>query len=286
MTGRVGFALDAAGRVVGVHGVDRHEEYRYDEVGNLASARVSGLPYVGELRYTGNLVTEAGAVRYRYDAEGRMVGRTLADPTGGDRAWQFEWDAHDRLVGVLTPEGDRWRYRYDPLGRRIAKQRYTSADDANPVEQVDFAWDGTLLVEQAHTDEHGGTWVTTWEYHPQEQRPVAQSVRDERDDRSERFFAIVTDLVGTPTDLLDADGHLAWRNDTSLWGASTADPGVTPLRFPGQQLDPETGLHYNVYRYYDPISGRYVSQDRSVWPRHRIQPATCPTRTRRPTPSA
>ncbi|MEU4677069.1 DUF6531 domain-containing protein [Micromonospora sp. NPDC023737] len=262
VTGRVDFTLDEAGRVLAVRGAGRVEDYRYDATGNLTSARVSGLPYAGELRYDGSLVTEAGGVRYRYDAQGRMVSRTLTDPAGGDRTWHFEWDAHDRLVGVRTPDGDRWRYRYDPLGRRIAKQRFADGDDPAPVEQVDFVWDGSLLIEQAHTDEHGRTRVTTWEYHPDEQRPVAQTVRDERDEVAERFYAIVTDLVGTPTDLVDADGRSAWRNDASLWGASTADaPGVIPLRFPGQYLDPETGLHYNVYRYYDPISGRYVSQD-------------------------
>ncbi|MFD0784041.1 RHS repeat-associated core domain-containing protein, partial [Micromonospora azadirachtae] len=261
-TGRVDFTLDEAGRVLAVRGAGRVEDYRYDPTGNLTSARVSGLPYAGELRYDGSLVTEAGGVRYRYDAQGRMVSRTLTDPAGGDRTWHFEWDAHDRLVWVRTPDGDRWRYRYDPLGRRIAKQRFAD-DDTAPVEQVDFVWDGSLLVEQAHTDEHGRTRVTTWEYHPDEQRPVAQTVRDERDEVGERFYAIVTDLVGTPTDLVDADGELAWRNDASLWGAVPGGDvsGVIPLRFPGQYLDPETGLHYNVYRYYDPISGRYVSQD-------------------------
>lgn len=35
----------------------------------------------------------------------------------------------------------------------------------------------------------------------------------------------------------------------------------TPLRFPGQYRDAETGLHYNVFRYYDPATARYVSQD-------------------------
>ncbi|MET7666606.1 DUF6531 domain-containing protein [Micromonospora luteifusca] len=264
VTGRVDFALDPVGRVVEVRGAGRVEDYRYDATGNLMSAHVSGLPYGGELRYDGSLVTEAGGGRYRYDAQGRMVSRTLAGPAGGDDTWHFEWDAHDRLVGVLTPGGDRWRYRYDPLGRRIGKQRYAAGGGATPVEQMEFVWDGSLLVEQVHTDEHGRTRVTTWEYHPDEQRPVAQTVRDERDQIEERFYAIVTDLVGTPTDLVDTDGGLAWRNDTSVWGAST--PGATgtdliPLRFPGQYRDPETGLHYNVYRYYDPISGRYVSQD-------------------------
>lgn len=33
------------------------------------------------------------------------------------------------------------------------------------------------------------------------------------------------------------------------------------LRFQGQYLDNETGLHYNTFRHYDPEVGRYVSQD-------------------------
>jgi RHS repeat-associated protein len=34
-----------------------------------------------------------------------------------------------------------------------------------------------------------------------------------------------------------------------------------PLRYPGQYHDPETQLHYNVLRYYDPLTGRYLSND-------------------------
>ncbi len=30
---------------------------------------------------------------------------------------------------------------------------------------------------------------------------------------------------------------------------------------PGQQYDEETGLYYNRYRYYDPVQGRYITQD-------------------------
>jgi len=33
------------------------------------------------------------------------------------------------------------------------------------------------------------------------------------------------------------------------------------VRFPGQYLDGETGLHYNRHRYYDPGIGRYISAD-------------------------
>uniref|UniRef100_UPI00137EDBC3 RHS repeat-associated core domain-containing protein n=1 Tax=unclassified Streptomyces TaxID=2593676 RepID=UPI00137EDBC3 len=31
--------------------------------------------------------------------------------------------------------------------------------------------------------------------------------------------------------------------------------------FPGQYYDPESGLHYNVFRHYDPETGRYASPD-------------------------
>ena len=33
------------------------------------------------------------------------------------------------------------------------------------------------------------------------------------------------------------------------------------LRFPGQFFDKETNLHYNYYRDYDPVTGRYVESD-------------------------
>jgi RHS repeat-associated protein len=108
-----------------------------------------------------------------------------------------------------------------------------------------------------------------WDWEPGSYRPVSQTERVPLRDApqqwvDERFYAIVTDLVGTPTELVHPDGTLAWRAQATLWGASTVPPGdapYTPLRFPGQYHDPETGLHYNFHRYYDPTTGRYASPD-------------------------
>ncbi|STM48032.1 rhs protein (modular protein) [Escherichia coli] len=33
------------------------------------------------------------------------------------------------------------------------------------------------------------------------------------------------------------------------------------FRLPGQQYDEESGLYYNRHRYYDPLQGRYITQD-------------------------
>ncbi|MFJ4921814.1 RHS repeat-associated core domain-containing protein [Streptomyces sp. NPDC088725] len=107
----------------------------------------------------------------------------------------------------------------------------------------------------------------TWDY--EGHRPVSQLERrltpgSPQSDVDSRFFAIVTDLIGTPTELVDEQGDIAWYKRTTVWGLTAwnreAD-AYTPLRFPGQYADQETGLHYNLNRHYDPETGRYVSTD-------------------------
>lgn len=99
--------------------------------------------------------------------------------------------------------------------------------------------------------------------------PIAQTERitaanAPQDEIDSPFFAIVTDLVGTPTELIDESGDIAWRTRSTLWGTtawSADSTAYTPLRFPGQYYDPETGLHYNYFRHYDPETARYVTRD-------------------------
>jgi RHS repeat-associated protein len=66
--------------------------------------------------------------------------------------------------------------------------------------------------------------------------------------------------VGAPIRLLDAEGVTTWTSRASTWGATDADAAM-PLRFPGQYHDTETGLFYNLHRYYNPDTGRYITAD-------------------------
>ncbi|WP_179949182.1 colicin E3/pyocin S6 family cytotoxin, partial [Burkholderia sp. RF4-BP95] len=74
---------------------------------------------------------------------------------------------------------------------------------------------------------------------------------------------------GTPQELTDEAGELAWSARYQAWGEAreviseaARKAGIAnPLRFAGQYFDRETGLHYNRHRYYDPGSGRFVSKD-------------------------
>ncbi|WP_028455420.1 RHS repeat-associated core domain-containing protein [Chitinilyticum litopenaei] len=85
----------------------------------------------------------------------------------------------------------------------------------------------------------------------------------------EQLYYYHTDHLGTPQELLDAEGNLAWSADYKAWGEAKAAiseaakrAGISnPLRFQGQYFDHETGLHYNRHRYYDPQIGRFISKD-------------------------
>jgi RHS repeat-associated protein len=242
------FTLDAGGRITAVHAHGRPERYTYDAAGKITHATWPGAdPAAGAREYSGSLIRRAGTVHYEHDAQGRVVRRG---------AWHHTWDADDRLVGVVTPDGVRWRYDYDPLGRRIAKQRL--APDGDVVERTEFAWDGLVLAEQTHTTAGSAARVTTWDHDGL--RPVGQTERTAG--APPRFHAIVTDVTGSPAELIGVLGEIAPCPPTTIWGRELGGAEIRcPLRSPGQYHDPETGAHYNRHRYYDPGIARFHSAD-------------------------
>jgi RHS repeat-associated protein len=265
------FELDAIGRVTAVRGEDWAERYAYDEAGNQTEAEWpavhAGHEATGTRSYSGTRITRAGSIRYEHDDAGRITLRQKTRLSRKPDTWRYEWDTEDRLVSVTAPDGTKWRYLYDALGRRVAKLRLT-ADGVGVAERTEFTWDGAVLCEETTVGASLPRPVTlTWDH--QGLHPIAQTERVGADaltpeEIDSRFFAIVTDLVGTPTELLDAAGDVAWRTRATVWGktAWTADgTAYTPLRFPGQYFDPETGLHHNYHRMYDPESGRYLTPD-------------------------
>ena len=81
---------------------------------------------------------------------------------------------------------------------------------------------------------------------------------------NDQLYSVVTDHLGTPKEMVDRYGRIAWRADYSAWGEvrkQSQGKIDCPLRFPGQWLDIESGLYYNRFRYYEPNSARYISAD-------------------------
>ncbi|GHJ37008.1 RHS repeat domain-containing protein [Streptomyces sp. TS71-3] len=210
------------GRVTGVRAFGWREEYAYDGSGNVTEAEAPAHRSPGTRDFAGLMLRRAGRTSYAYDGQGRLIRKTRKLLNGKRKTWTYAWNAEDRLTEVTTPDEDRWLYRYDPMGRRISKQRLTQEDAV--VEHVDFVWDDNRIAEQWSSD---GT-VTTWEYEPSGHRALAQIehrplihmpgdkgsllaklAEDTSADHRTRFYAVVTDTVGTPTEPVAPDGEVA-----------------------------------------------------------------------------
>ncbi|HEY3749057.1 MAG TPA: DUF6531 domain-containing protein [Pseudonocardiaceae bacterium] len=268
--GQQRFDLDPLGRITAVRAANWTEQYAYDGAGNLtfsADSRAANSPVAGPRSATGTLLRQAGRARFDHDAQGRLVRTVRRTLSGAQQTWTYRYDAQDRLVEAVNPAGQRWHYQYDPLGRRIGKQWLDP--NGTVLDEVRFTWDGEVLAEQEHRP--GGTApiaATTWDHEPGTWTPISQHHRQFTVDTpqqliDQQFHAIVTDLVGTPTELVTADGRVDWRRRAGLWGneyRAPDSPGCL-LRFPGQYHDYETGLDYNYHRYYDPETGRYTAPD-------------------------
>lgn len=78
-----------------------------------------------------------------------------------------------------------------------------------------------------------------------------------------KVYQIHADHLGTPRALTDKNGRVVWKGDGAPYGmvdrrAGDADPMI---RFPGQYFEKESGLHYNLNRFFDSRTGRYLRPD-------------------------
>ena len=88
---------------------------------------------------------------------------------------------------------------------------------------------------------------------------------DRNGNQEQHIYYFHTDLNGMPEELTDANGKILWECSFQLWGKRIHEIEHEPieqnLRYQGQYLDRETGLHYNTFRYYDPDIGRFTQPD-------------------------
>jgi RHS repeat-associated protein len=82
--------------------------------------------------------------------------------------------------------------------------------------------------------------------------------------KSSTLYYVHTDQLGTPRAITNNANTVVWKWDsTDAFGSNL--PSVTTVaynkRFPGQYFDNESKLHYNYYRTYNPVTGRYIQSD-------------------------
>lgn len=230
------------------------ESYSYDHRGNRLQP---GALYndANELKSFTYLISDAtGALHavpvtsYTYDVSGNTT--TITKASG---IQTFGYNSADEMYHY-TATGVNAYYEYDASGRRISKT-------VNNVTTL-FSWEGSRLIAELDENQkihrryiyRGYTPLAMVEYH-----------YDATGNSTHTPYYYVTDSLGTPWRMVDASGNVVWAASYSAFGEATTDPALTtvdqPLRMPGQYFDAESGLHYNLARYYSPELGRYLSVD-------------------------
>ncbi|WP_329127177.1 polymorphic toxin-type HINT domain-containing protein [Streptomyces sp. NBC_01465] len=259
------FGLDAVGRQKTAAlpgGFTRTTDY--DKTGNTknitytrAGATVGTLAYGRDERslqtsLTGNLANialpaaETGTTFGVDNQISTYAGRTFTYNKDGqlsaDGIRTYTWNARGQLTG-LTKAGQSSTFGYDPLGARTSR---TTAGATSK-----FLTDGSNpLVEQNSSGQITGTVVT--------------GGLDDYLTRSEsgKNQVYLTDAQGSVVGLANSDGTIATTYTYDPAGQATATGAATGNRYTytGRE-DDGTGLLYYRDRYYDPQTGRFISQD-------------------------
>ena len=211
---------------------------------------------------SGNRLKEYNGIEYTYDALGNLIYRQL--PDGENQYYQYDLENQLVRAEIKKPAGNTeiWTYAYDPFGRRLSKERqdklaWTSTDP----KRTHFVWDGSRLLQE-YTYKGSYTYIYTDQ---DSYEPLAQ-VFDNAKDGKQYLAYFHTDQIGIPREMTDIHGNLLWYGEYTAWGRLKKDERVyknahQPFRLQNQYFDEETGLHYNLMRYYEPEAGRFVNQD-------------------------
>ncbi|ELV2153981.1 DUF4329 domain-containing protein [Escherichia coli] len=200
-------------------------------------------------KYRGRMVahrhTGRPEIRYRYDSDGRVTEQL--NPAGLSYTYQYE---KDRITITDSLNRREVLHTQGEAGlKRVVKKEHADGS----VTQSQFDAVGRLRTQ---TDAAG----RTTEYSPDVVTGLITRITTP-DGRASAFYYNHHSQLTSAT---GPDG-LEIRREYDEWGNLLNEENPHQLqqliRLPGQQYDEESGLYYNRHRYYDPLQGRYITQD-------------------------
>jgi len=269
------YGYDRIYRLTSEDHADWQKNYQYDEVGNRTELAHE---YINKDGLTKNKTTT-----YQYDTDSNQlakIGRrsVVQDENGHTTAGlinkrRFEYDARQRYSAYYHNEQLKARYHYNGGGERTIKQNYRKKDSKtqlknNWVYQYNPA--GQLISERQYNTQQllridrQYIWLDSLPVAFVEYRYNNKGIKTK-----EQLAYLHSDHLNTPRVATNADKTTVWEWKSDAFGLGKANTNPDgdklkthiALRFPGQQYDGETGLHYNYFRDYDPRTGRYIESD-------------------------
>ena len=250
------YTYDGTGNVLSIN----NENYSYDWLNRLASS--SGPWGTLSMTYdqTGNLaeaVWDSSTTVYCYGPYNRLTGSSSSSCSSPTTSYSY--DANGNLVS----KSGGWTYSYDYAnwltkasysGIAVQQDYYDGA--GNRVGQVTwngintYAYDGLNIILEANYTGHSTT-LTKRFYAGGMQ--VAEMVNSTR-------YYVHEDALGS-TMLVTTGAAVKFSSNYVPYGMNWAVTGKEELQYTGRPLDSATGLYYMGARYYDPTTGRFVTED-------------------------
>ena len=259
----------------------RSETFSLDAVANrVAHSAVSGAWSHDANHRLLQRGTGSDATTYVHDDAGNLIKKTEA----GGKVTQFSYDTANRLVAVRDGSNRLIaRYGHDPLNRRVWREQYRDAAGnalASPQRSYHAHADEGLLAEAVQpitlqADDSvtaSAAPVLVAQHGLMPDAPFTTGVLFTKaiaSDGQPLVAVFQHDQQRKPVQAIASNGAVVWAATYDAFGRATvlttpAADRVTlssALRLPGQLEDPETGLHQNLNREYDPSLGRYLQAD-------------------------
>ncbi|SFW67783.1 RHS repeat-associated core domain-containing protein, partial [Paenibacillus sp. UNCCL117] len=215
------------------------EAYEYDVNKNRIAREVTGSERMTSSYGPHDMLAAVGGTAYSFDEDGYLRQR------GADT---FQYGARGELL-TATVSGATYKYAYDALGRRTYRE-----DGAGKFIQYLYGDPTALQLVTSTVNENGE--LTNYLY---DQDGLLLGL-----ERNNVRYYVITDGVGTPQQVLDAQGQVVKRLTYDSYGGVLADsnPGFAlPIGYAGGLEDRGAGLIRFGARDLDTLSGRWTARD-------------------------
>ena len=236
---------------------------------------------VGVSSATGAATTSSN---YSYDASGSLTTAI------GSAEHYLHYGPNGRIASITTTassaDPSAVSYLYNSASQRVLKTDARHSSTAPRLEHALYSEDDAAQLLGTYSNQRSASSAApAGELDSTEvlYLPTAQGLLPVAAQINGRLYAIHADHLNTPRRLTNAQGQVAWQWLLSGFGevnpttgangyvqqesaaagslASYAPEVSFNLRYPGQQWDEETGLAFNIHRYYHPQEGRYIQAD-------------------------
>lgn len=241
---------DSASRLISDISGAFSESWDFDSNGNRKYQVIDGTATTFSISSTSNHILGTSALTYGYSSP-TLGSSAVTSVSGGSNDFVATYDAGQQLkaIGVdgLLGTTSTTSYEYD--GRGLRSQKISPAGFKH---LFIYGPNGELLQ-----DGDALTMSLASSQYIYLEGEIIGLIRNGL------VYYVLNDQVGRPEMIRNSLHGNVWKADNHPYDRDVTLNliGGFNIGFPGQYLDTESGLYYNINRYYDPSTGRYLQAD-------------------------